>query len=41
MYLEKSLDEKLRLLPLKSDIRSVGQVPFLIAVNFDAEGLDA
>lgn len=40
MYLEKSLDEKLRLLPLKSDIRSVDLVPFFIAVNFDAEGLD-
>jgi len=40
-YLVRSLNERLRLSPLKSNIHSVGQVPFLIAVNFDAERLDA
>lgn len=40
MYLEKSLKGRLRLSPLKSDIRSVGQVPFLVAANFDVERLD-
>ena len=41
MYLWKSLDERLRLQPLKSDIRSVGQVPFLVVANFDVDRLEA
>ena len=40
-YLVRSLNERLRLSPLKSDIRSVGQVPFLGAVNFAAKRLVA
>ena len=41
MYLWKSLDERLRLQPLKSDIRSVGQVPFLVVADFDVDRLEA